>query len=46
MAKTKETLRSARWFAPDDLRGDLHVHTSYSGDGRSSLEDIVAQLLG
>ncbi|MCG8421085.1 MAG: DNA polymerase/3'-5' exonuclease PolX [Proteobacteria bacterium] len=26
-----------------DLNGDLHVHTSYSGDGRSSLDDIVAR---
>jgi len=26
----------------DDLRGDLHVHTSLSGDGRSPLEDVVA----
>jgi DNA polymerase (family 10) len=25
-----------------DLRGDLHVHTSLSGDGRSPLEDVVA----
>ncbi len=26
----------------DDLRGDLHDHTTASGDGRSSLEDMVA----
>jgi len=25
-----------------DLRGDLHVHSTWSGDGRSSLEDMVA----
>jgi DNA polymerase (family X) len=25
-----------------DVRGDLHVHTTLSGDGRSSLEEIVA----
>ena len=25
----------------EDLRGDLHVHTSLSGDGKSSLEDVV-----
>ena len=25
-----------------DVRGDLHVHTTLSGDGRSSLEDVVA----
>jgi DNA polymerase (family 10) len=26
----------------EELRGDLHVHTSLSGDGRSPLEDVVA----
>jgi len=26
----------------DDLRGDLHVHTSLSGDGKSSLEEVVS----
>ncbi|HHH29877.1 MAG TPA: DNA polymerase/3'-5' exonuclease PolX [Polyangiaceae bacterium] len=26
----------------DELRGDLHVHTDLSGDGRSPLEDMVA----
>lgn len=26
----------------EDLRGDLHVHSTWSGDGRSSLEDMVA----
>jgi DNA polymerase (family 10) len=25
-----------------DLRGDLHVHSTWSGDGRSSLEDMIA----
>lgn len=25
----------------EDVRGDLHVHTTLSGDGRSSLEDLV-----
>jgi DNA polymerase (family 10) len=25
-----------------DVRGDLHVHTTLSGDGRSSLEEVVA----
>ena len=25
----------------DDLRGDLHVHTDYSGDGKVPLEDMV-----
>lgn len=29
--------------APDHIRGDLHVHTTFSGDGRSPLEDVVAQ---
>lgn len=31
-----------RAIALDDLRGDLHVHTDLSGDGRSPLEDMVA----
>jgi DNA polymerase (family X) len=26
----------------EDLRGDLHVHTSLSGDGKSTLEEIVS----
>ena len=26
----------------DDIRGDLHVHSKWSGDGRSTLEDMVA----
>jgi DNA polymerase (family 10) len=26
----------------EDLRGDLHVHTSLSGDGRSTLAEVVA----
>jgi DNA polymerase (family X) len=26
----------------EDVRGDLHVHTALSGDGRSPLEDVVA----
>lgn len=26
----------------DDIRGDLHFHTDRSGDGRSSLEEMVA----
>src|SRR4029453_15622184 len=26
----------------EDVRGDLHVHTSLSGDGRSTLEEILA----
>lgn len=31
-----------RSVSADDLRGDLHVHSTWSGDGRSSLEDMVA----
>jgi DNA polymerase (family 10) len=31
-----------RGLEPADLTGDLHVHTSLSGDGRSSLEDVVS----
>jgi DNA polymerase (family 10) len=27
----------------EDLRGDLHVHTTVSGDGRSPLEDVLAR---
>jgi DNA polymerase (family X) len=26
-----------------DLRGDLHVHSTWSGDGRSPLEEVVAR---
>jgi DNA polymerase (family 10) len=26
----------------EDVRGDLHVHTDLSGDGRSALEDVLA----
>lgn len=29
-----------------DIRGDLHVHSTWSGDGRSSLEDMVAAAAG
>ncbi|TDI54223.1 MAG: DNA polymerase/3'-5' exonuclease PolX [Acidobacteria bacterium] len=28
-------------IAQEELRGDLHVHTSWSGDGRSSLHDML-----
>ena len=28
-------------LAVDDLRGDLHVHTDYSGDGKQTLEGMV-----
>lgn len=43
---TGEVERSAEDDLPDlvtldDLTGDLHVHTTYSGDGRSSIEDII-----
>jgi DNA polymerase (family X) len=30
-------------ITPEGLHGDLHVHTSLSGDGRSPVEDIVAR---
>jgi len=30
-----------RPLAVTDIRGDLHVHSSWSGDGRSSLEDML-----
>lgn len=29
-----------------DIRGDLHVHSTWSGDGRSSLEDMIATAAG
>jgi DNA polymerase (family X) len=29
-------------LTPEDLRGDLHVHTDRSGDARSPLEEVVA----
>ncbi len=29
-----------------DIRGDLHVHSTWSGDGRSSLEDMVEAAAG
>ncbi len=32
-----------RAVAEENLRGDLHVHTDLSGDGRSSLEEVLAQ---
>jgi DNA polymerase (family 10) len=32
--------------APGALSGDFHVHTSLSGDGRSSLEEMVDAALG
>jgi DNA polymerase (family 10) len=35
-----------RALAEGDLRGDLHVHTTYSGDGRSVLADVVAAAAG
>ena len=40
-----ELAAEGRLFAPvvrEDLRGDLHVHTSLSGDGKSPLGDVVA----
>ncbi|HSK23517.1 MAG TPA: DNA polymerase/3'-5' exonuclease PolX [Egicoccus sp.] len=31
-----------RLVTREDIRGDLHDHTDWSGDGRASLEDMVA----
>jgi len=31
-----------RLVTTDAIRGDLHVHSTWSGDGRSSLEDMIA----
>lgn len=44
---TGEVERAAKGELPElvslaDLRGDLHCHTTLSGDGKSSLEEIVA----
>jgi DNA polymerase (family 10) len=30
-----------RRVVADDIRGDLHVHSTWSGDGRSNLEDMI-----
>jgi DNA polymerase (family 10) len=30
-----------RLVSVEDIRGDLHVHSTWSGDGRSSLDDMV-----
>ena len=30
----------------EDVRGDLHVHTALSGDGKSSLEEVVQSAAG
>jgi len=30
----------------DHIRGDLHVHSTWSGDGRSTLDDMVAAAVG
>ncbi len=30
----------------EDIRGDLHVHSTWSGDGRSSLDEMVATAAG
>ncbi len=35
-----------RGVSLDEVRGDLHVHTELSGDGQSSLEDMVAAARG
>ncbi len=31
-----------RLVAIEDMRGDLHVHSTWSGDGRSPLDDMIA----
>jgi DNA polymerase (family 10) len=33
--------RLPRLVGVDDVKGDLHVHSTWSGDGRSSLDDMV-----
>lgn len=38
-AEKRELPRS---IDPSELLGDLHVHTTLSGDGRSPLEDVIA----
>ena len=48
---TGEVLAAADGDLPDlvqlhDIRGDLHYHTDRSGDGRSSLADMVAEAAG
>jgi DNA polymerase (family 10) len=35
-----------RVMAPSDILGDLHVHTTLSGDGRTALEDMIAAARG
>jgi DNA polymerase (family 10) len=43
-----ELAAAGELFTPvgrNDLRGDLHVHTSLSGDGKSPLADVVAAAL-
>jgi DNA polymerase (family 10) len=35
-----------RALEASDLLGDLHVHTTYSGDGRSTLADVVSAAHG
>jgi DNA polymerase (family X) len=39
---TKGSARLPRVVTTDDLRGDLHGHSDYSGDGKASLETMVA----
>lgn len=31
------------WVRPEDLRGDLHIHTERSGDARSTLAELVEE---
>ncbi len=48
---TGEIALAASGSLPDlvtegDIRGDLHVHSTWSGDGRSSLDDMIATAAG
>jgi DNA polymerase (family 10) len=40
--EASEAATAATLVTREDIRGDLHDHTDWSGDGRASLEDMVA----
>jgi DNA polymerase (family 10) len=40
--EASESRTLPRTVSASDIRGDLHVHSTWSGDGRSPLEDMVA----
>ena len=46
--EVEDALRGAvpRLVSTQDIRGDLHYHTDRSGDGRSSLSDMVKAAVG